>query len=265
MLFRSSGLYGPHLDQVGKKSFALPTSVLLVSIPSLDSMDEYWERRYSQGGTSGLFLEKSREWKWKHILAHAGVMDTVIDVGCGDLRFWEDRNCEDYIGIDISQTIIEKDMRERPRWKFILQEAQTPIRGIGARVVLCLDVLFHILDESAYVRILENLCMYSKEWVFIFTWAKNPLDLIWRSKTLLFDVGAATLKKHPSRFSGFRDMIRFLSSQPDSDGVYQKYRDFTKYIWVLRSKGFALEASHAMPTRLDYYHISNALYVFRKS
>jgi hypothetical protein len=232
---------------------------------NLGRMNDYWERRYSQGGTSGLgSVGKSREWKWNHILAHAGMMDEVIDIGCGDLRFWEGRNCENYIGIDVSPTIIQKNIRERPHWKFILQDAQTPIKGIGARIVLCLDLLFHILDDSTYFRILENLCMYSKEWIFIFTLAKNPFNLNWRAKTLLLDFGTAMLKKKPSRFSGSMDRIKFLRNQPDCDGLYMKYRDFTKYVWVLRNKGFAVTAFHAMPTKVDYYHNSNMLYVFRK-
>jgi hypothetical protein len=149
-------------------------------------------------------------------------------------------------------------------WKFILQDAQTSIKGIRARIVFCLDLLFHILDDSAYVRILENLCMYSKEWIFIFTWSKNPFDLSWRAKTLLFDFAAGMLKKHPSRFSGLEDRIMFLRKQPDSDGLYRKFRDFTKYTWILRSKGFALVALHTMPTKVDYYHNRNTLYVFKK-
>ena len=228
-------------------------------------MNEYWERRYSDGGTSGVgSVGKAREWKWNRLLAYAGAMDDVIDVGCGDLRFWQGHSCENYLGIDISPTVLERNAREHPHWKFVLHDAETPVQGIAARIVICLDVLFHILDDSAYVRILENLCKYSKEWIFIGTWAKNPFGFGWRLKTLLFDVGAVMLRKHPSRFSRSRGSVSFLFKKSDTDELYQKYRDFTTYIPVLGKRGFAHVASHAMPTELDYYHHMNALHVFRR-
>jgi hypothetical protein len=195
--------------------------------------------------------------------AYAGVMDDVIDVGCGDLRFWEGRDCAKYVGIDISPTILEKNMHERPQWKFILMDAQTPIKEIRARIVLCLDILFHILDDAAYIRILENLCTYSKEWIFIFTWAENPLDFRFRVRALLFDFTGMMFHKHPSRFSGLGDAIRFLKKS-DSDGLYQKYRDFTRYVHIFQNNGFVLVASQTMPRNVDYYHNLNVLHIFRK-
>jgi len=227
-------------------------------------MTEYWDAWYSKGGTSGLgSVGKSREWKWKHILTHAGAIDEVIDVGCGDLRFWDGRDCKNYVGIDASSAVIKRGKTERPNWKFVVQDAQIPVEGITARVVFCLDVLFHILDDSTYVRILENLCQYSKEWIFIVTWTRNPFDFRWRLKTLLFDLAEIVLRKHSSRFSGLSDRVRFLLKERDSDALYQKYRDFPKYISVLQKAGFAVVAFYAMPAKVDRYQV-NALYVFQK-
>jgi len=227
-------------------------------------MRDYWEQRYSKGGTSGRgSVGKSREWKWRHIHAYAGVMDDVIDVGCGDLRFWEGRDCAKYVGIDISPTILEKNIHERPQWSFILMDAQTPIKGIGARIVLCLDLLHHIMDDSSYIRILENLCTYSKEWIFIFTWAENPFDFPLRVITLVFDFIGVMLHNRPSRFSGLGDAVRFLKKS-DSDRLYQKYRDFTKYVQIFQNNGFVLVASQTMPRSVDYYRNLNVLHIFRK-
>ena len=72
---------------------------------------EYWEQRYSKGDTSGPgSIGKAREWKWSIIDEEIPLIDSVIDLGCGNLAFWEGR-CppKDYVGIDISPTIIRKN------------------------------------------------------------------------------------------------------------------------------------------------------------
>jgi hypothetical protein len=51
----------------------------------------------------------------------------------------------------IEPILMEKNMHEHPQWKFILMDAQTPIQVIEARIVLCRDNLFHILDDAAYI------------------------------------------------------------------------------------------------------------------
>ena len=128
---------------------------------------EYWEKRYRKGGTSGVgSTGEIRDWKWKIIQEHVGEIDNVLDVGCGDLSFWEGRDCAEYLGIDISQTIIEQNRKSRPHWKFKVHQAGVPLH-VQARIVLCLDVLFHIIDDNSFVRICQNLCTYSTEWICI--------------------------------------------------------------------------------------------------
>jgi len=55
---------------------------------------DYWERHYSKGGSSGPgSIGNYRSWKWNTILEFENSIDDVIDIGCGDLSFWEGRNC----------------------------------------------------------------------------------------------------------------------------------------------------------------------------
>lgn len=76
---------------------------------------QYWENRYRKGGTSGAgSTGEYRKWKWGIIESYVGNVDDVLDVGCGDLSFWEGRDCPKYLGLDISPTIIEKDRQLRP-------------------------------------------------------------------------------------------------------------------------------------------------------
>lgn len=65
---------------------------------------------YRKGGNSGEGSGgKTRGWKWEQILSVIPNVESVVDIGCGDLRFWEGRKCESYVGVDISP----KDPRER--------------------------------------------------------------------------------------------------------------------------------------------------------
>jgi hypothetical protein len=136
---------------------------------------EYWERRYREGGKSGQgSVGPSREWKWSVIGKHVSPVDDVVDVGCGDLSFWEGRTCERYIGLDISPHITKRNSAMRPDWAFVAwpAERRLPLKG---KLVLCLDVLFHIIDDATATRVMENLCEYSSEWIFVHAWWKNPL------------------------------------------------------------------------------------------
>ena len=135
---------------------------------------EYWERRYSQGGDSGFgSIGQHREWKWYIIKGYEKDIDDVIDVGCGDLRFWEGRDCQKYTGIDISQTIIERNKLARPHWNFICANIRDFL-SLKGKVVLCIDVLYHIASTEDFVSTIQNLVKYTTDWLFIYTMISNP-------------------------------------------------------------------------------------------
>lgn len=192
--------------------------------PPLQAEDEYWEMRYRKGGNSGAGSVGSiREWKWRVIEQYAGEIDDVIDVGCGDLSFWKGRDCAKYFGLDASPTVIERDKRERPSWEFRVHRAEIPLEGIRARVVLCSDVLFHIMNDDDYKHILENICQYSREWLFVHTWSRNPFNLRWMLQSF------RSQKK-----------LHLMWMLTGSDGEYQKFRHFENYLNIFDRAGFAL-------------------------
>jgi hypothetical protein len=138
---------------------------------------EYWNHRYASGLTSGQgSVGRLRDFKWKIINKHIPHLDNVIDVGCGDLRFWDAISCANYTGIDISDIVIERDKIVRSNWKFICSPAEDLIRGLQDENVICLDMLFHIMNEDTFVKILNNLCAYSRTNIFIYNWIRNPFD-----------------------------------------------------------------------------------------
>ena len=191
---------------------------------------EYWEARYRSGRNSGCgSVDENRKWKWNIIestLDHRII--SVIDYGCGDLSFWKlsfwkRKECIDYIGIDVSLHQLAINRKSRPTWKFV--EA-TDIESVEPRpVVLCMDVLFHIIPEDDYLKVIENLIKLSTDYIFIHTWINNPF-------------------KHLNRIS---------------DGKYQIFREFDKYFPIFNDHGFKLQSIIENP--ID--HIG-ALYIFRK-
>lgn len=69
-----------------------------------------WDVRYRLGGSSGWgSVGASKYWKWSVIDRYINPIDDVVDVGCGDLTFWDGRDCQRYVGIDPSSYVIKKN------------------------------------------------------------------------------------------------------------------------------------------------------------
>lgn len=205
----------------------------------------YWEARYKQGGTSGQgSIGTGRAWKWKIIREairkyspellksktdHSKpILSKIIDVGCGDLSFWDDESLtilvEEYMGIDISDTVIAKNRKRNVSgWNFIVSSSHILNRGLKASVVFCMDLLFHIMGDMEFIKTLKNLCYYSEDLVFIHTWKYNP----------------------------FEDGV--------SDGVYMKYRPLEAYFGIFMGRGFTLMEERLNPNEVG------SLYVFKRT
>jgi hypothetical protein len=156
----------------------------------------FWENRYQQGGTSGAgSIGWERRWKWKLIRRYVGDPDEVLDVGCGDLSFWDGRDCARYVGLDLSPYILKRNESRRPQWSFQLLDATVEPIPFQKRIVFCFDVLFHVLPEERFQYLLRNLVGATREWLFVTNWGYNPLP---RAES--------------------------------TDGVYQVYRDLGDYL-----------------------------------
>lgn len=139
----------------------------------------YWDQRYCKGGISGEgSIGDYRDWKWHIIKKYTDKLEnlnSVIDIGCGDLSFWEGKTCKKYIGMDVSKTIIEKNIVKKPEWTFFCNSADIR-KDIKSNCVFCFDILFHIMDDNTYEKILKNVISYSQNMIFIYTWIRNPLN-----------------------------------------------------------------------------------------
>jgi SAM-dependent methyltransferase len=168
--------------------------------------NDYWNTRYILGGDSGYntdeYAIKYTNYVWSIIEKTVGKQKDVIDVGCGDLQFWKGRDCEKYIGIDISLKVIETDKKLRTNWTFIASPADKSF-DISAETVICMNTLYHIMNDTEYDKIIDNIIAWSKKWIMIVTWRTKP--------------------------KGIKE-----------DDFYEKYRDFDIYQKRIINSGFTL-------------------------
>jgi hypothetical protein len=213
---------------------------------------KYWEKRYASGGTSGPgSIGADREWKWRVITEFLTVVNHVIDIGCGDLTFWEGRDCRDYTGLDASETIIDKNRLRRPGWSFINALAEKRIAGLNKECVFCFDLLFHIMDVEAFITILENLCLYSTKHIFIHTWMYNPFSRRRQIKLFLINMVKGHMRR--SLYS-----LKTALFTPYTDGNYQYFRQLEKYFYLFEKNGFELLEKRRSPNNFG------GMYVFIK-
>jgi hypothetical protein len=100
----------------------------------------------------------------------------VIDVGCGDARFWAwKQKPKTYAGVDISATALTRAMRVLPMARvYNVSSAEFIPDLTPVPVVLCLDLIFHLMDRDTVEATLTNLTRYSTDFIFIYTWVKDP-------------------------------------------------------------------------------------------
>lgn len=207
-----------------------------------------WNEHYKNGGMSGEPDDYNtiRDWKLDIIKKYCDLSkDSLLDIGCGDLQFWNNNLPLKYVGIDISNEIIKKHKMTYPRAKFIASSASDRI-DVSADVVICFDMLWHILDDNDYIKILNNIKSYSNQYVIIYTWNRNVFD-----KGLLYRLFTSLVNYKHGKGWSFK--------QIDNDGGYQKYRDFLNIARPIFNPDFDLLAKHTSDNWPD-----GTIYVFKK-
>jgi len=214
---------------------------------SFGDQRDYWENRYQRGQSSGVgSIGSIREWKWSVIQSKTSSrVDHVIDYGCGDLSFWGGQTCEDCVGIDISPTILEMNRKLRPGWRFYTPSSVGEVEP--RPIVLCLDVLFHIVPEKDFKDVLENLCSLSTRFIFVYTWKRSPFSFSYLFKQAVRE----------RRLGGAIKALRYLKGS-DMDGKYQKFRAMGDYFPLFERHGFI---NVDTLTRLEDL---GAMYIFEK-
>lgn len=122
---------------------------------------------------------KEKEWFLRHIF----VGDKVLDLGCGNGRFFEIFNDKkvDYTGIDFSERLIEIAKNKYPNGNFLVSSAfNLPFPDNLFDRVLCIAVLHHIPSKELRLKFLEEIkrIMKPKGTLILTVWNLNPIDMI---------------------------------------------------------------------------------------
>lgn len=142
---------------------------------------KYWDERYHKGGTSGdgsygvlanfkanvinKFLRKNK-------------INKTVEFGCGDGNQLSLIDYKNYIGCDISNESIKrckKAFEKDTKKEFLLYNiGNTSFKNIDCDLVICLDVLYHIIDEADFIATLKDIFSLSSKYVIIYSILDKP-------------------------------------------------------------------------------------------
>lgn len=130
----------------------------------------YWDRRYREGRDSGegsrgrVGLSKAERVN-REVVARD--ITSLADWGCGDGQVLRHLTPHvNYIGIDVSQTIIDRLKLEFPDREFILADEADDIE---VELSLSMDVLFHFPEDDAYYAYLHRVFSSATRLVLIYS------------------------------------------------------------------------------------------------
>lgn len=154
--------------------------------PSFSSKS-YWESRYSAGGNSGDgSYGKLSEFKADYIngLISKHGIQTAIEFGVGDGNQLTLINYPSFVGIDISNTIIEKckeKFQGDSSKSFYVYDASLPVLSQKFDISLSLDVLYHLVEEAVFVGYLKDLFKTSSKYVLVYStnFLENETDHVY--------------------------------------------------------------------------------------
>jgi hypothetical protein len=138
---------------------------------------EYWNERYSAGfssgsGSYGELANFKADIINKFIQKNS--IQSVIEFGCGDGNQLKLMQYKKYLGLDVAGSAIEKCKSvffDDPSKSFFLYKPDQFVnRGfLNSDLVICLDVLYHILPEEDYIKTLDDIFSCSDKHVILYT------------------------------------------------------------------------------------------------
>jgi SAM-dependent methyltransferase len=139
---------------------------------AFDDSASYWERRYSDGGSSGAGsygrLAQFKAEVLNRFVAEHGVQ-SVIELGCGDGNQLALARYPEYLGIDISPTAIARCRRR------FGSDPHKAFRSLGeycgeqSDLALSLDVLYHLVEDEVFERHLRTLFGASRRYAIVYS------------------------------------------------------------------------------------------------
>lgn len=134
----------------------------------------YWDNRYNTGGNSGAgSYGRLAKYKARTINELSSKYDIpeAIEFGSGDGNQCSQFSFEKYIGIDISHKAVShcnELFEHRKKWNFF-HYSDPIVKTFSSPLVLSLDVIFHLVEDTIFNEYMLNLFNASERLVLIYS------------------------------------------------------------------------------------------------
>ena len=139
--------------------------------------EKYWEKRYKNNGDSGvgsygIAADYKANFINNFVLKQS--IDSVVELGCGDGNQLKQLNFKNYIGFDVSPTIITKckeifaDDKTKRFYHFDIFHSS--LNEFKHDLTISLDVIYHLIEDEVFEKYMHSLFQASKKWVIIYSW-----------------------------------------------------------------------------------------------
>ncbi len=166
-----------------KKNLAVFLFLLCSNIASIKSFDgkQWWESWYAQKGISGpgsrgVLAQFKADVINSFIEEHS--IKSAVEFGCGDGFNLQLINYKTYLGLDVSKTILKQCItmfKDDSTKSFMLYDPlvfkNNTLHDVD--LVVCLDVLYHVIDEDEYKKVLDDIFSFSAPYVILYTSLEN--------------------------------------------------------------------------------------------
>jgi SAM-dependent methyltransferase len=122
---------------------------------------DFWNDRYetniekgSGPGSRNKNLELKRQIVSHYIKKYQ--IESILDLGCGDIELIRDLDIKNYYGVDISDVVIKRNQTIRPDLVFERSNICNMLFTENADMVLCLDVLIHQKSYADYEAVIRT-------------------------------------------------------------------------------------------------------------
>ena len=154
----------------------VPTGKFLPRRPPFPGSTDYWERRYTQNGTSGAGsygrLANFKAGVLNDFVAFHSI-ESVLEFGCGDGNQLSLSKYPNYHGVDVSRKAIslcKVRFAGDDHKKFSVLDHTSELR---AELVLSLDVIYHLIEDSVYREHMSSLFKSAQRFVCIYSTNEN--------------------------------------------------------------------------------------------
>ena len=189
---------------------------------------EYWDERYRAGFTSGAgSYGELATFKADTIntFIEENSVRSVIEFGCGDGNQLKLMHYPEYLGMDIAPAAVEKCRKtfsgdDSKSFNLYSPESFSDNGSIHADLVVCLDVLYHIIPENDYIKTLDDIFSRSENFVILYT----DIDMF-KSRTY-----------HEGAHVRHRDTLSYLKKYQNftiDKIIPNKYPDLTFAVFII--------------------------------